>query len=67
MFKIPKLLSFLMVAKNATYANENIEVSASPLLLGSKQLEFSDGEFVYRDIYVDMFRFLGQEIVYFAG
>ena len=64
---IRDLLSFLVAAKSATYASENASSSAVPLLPGSKQLEFSEGDFLYRDIYVGMVCFTGQEIVYASG
>ena len=34
------------------------------MLPDSKQLEHREGDLLYRDIYVGMFRFVGQEIVY---
>jgi hypothetical protein len=56
---------FLMAAKRATYAAAATAASVAPLLQDSKQLEYSEGEFLYRDIYVGLFHFVGQEIVYF--
>jgi len=58
---------FLIAAKRATYAAQGDAASVSPLLPDSKQLEYSEGELLYRDIYVGMFCFVGQEIVYLAG
>ncbi len=63
----PEFLRFLMAAKRATYAAQSDLAATTPLLPGSKQLEFAEGDFLYRDIYVGMFRFVGQEIVYLAG
>jgi hypothetical protein len=61
------LKPFLLAAKRATYAAQGDEASVSPLLPDSKQLEFSKDQFFYRDIYVGLFRFVGQEIVYHDG
>ena len=58
---------FLVAAKRATYAAQGDAASVSPLLLDSKQLEFREGDFLYRDIYVGMLRFVGQEVVYFGN
>ncbi|KAF7598513.1 MAG: hypothetical protein CGU28_11485 [Candidatus Dactylopiibacterium carminicum] len=58
---------FLKAAKQATYAGQNDAASVAPLLPGSKQLEFAEGDFFYRDVYVGMCRFVGQEIVYLSG
>jgi hypothetical protein len=55
---------FLRAAKAATYAAQGDDATVVPALAGSKQLEFRDGLFLYRDIYVGMFRFVGQEVVY---
>jgi hypothetical protein len=62
-----EFLRFLIAAKQVTYAGQGDAASVSPLLPGSKQLEFTEGEFLYRDIYVGMLRFVGQEIVYLSG
>ena len=64
---IPDLKRFLSAAKQATYAAQGDAASVPPLLPDSRQLEYSDAGFLYRDIYVGMFRFVGQEIVYFSG
>ena len=58
------LSSFLRTAKRATYAAQGDEATVVALLGDSKQLEFLEGALLYRDIYVGMFRFVGQEIVY---
>lgn len=62
---LPGFVDFLHAAKAATYAAQGDDASVAPALPDSKQLEFRDGSFLYRDIYVGMFRFAGQEIVYF--
>lgn len=62
----PGLVEFLRAAKAATYAAQGDDASVPPALPDSKQLEFRDGPFLYRDIYLGMFRFVGQEVVYLA-
>ena len=59
-----ELERFLLTAKSATYASQGDAASVAPLLADSKQLEYRDGPLLYRDIYVGMFRFVGQEVVY---
>jgi hypothetical protein len=63
----PAYLEFLRAAKLATYAAQGDEASVAPLLADSKQLEYSRGDLLYRDIYVGLLRFVGQEVVYRAG
>lgn len=59
------LLEFLLDAKRNTYAATGDEASVTiPLLDGAKQLEFTSGEWLYRDIYFGMVNFSGQETVY---
>jgi len=58
--------AFLRTAKLSTYAAQGDEASVPPLLPDSKQLEFSSGPFLYRDVYVGMLRFVGQEVVYLS-
>ena len=55
--------AFLRHAKLATYAAQGDDASVAPLLGGSKQLEYRDGDWLYRDIYFGMLRFVGQEVV----
>ncbi|MGZ3237922.1 MAG: DUF5680 domain-containing protein [Burkholderiaceae bacterium] len=61
---ISELRHFLLAAKQSTYAAQGDDASVIPLLSDSKQLEYHNGELFYRDIYVGMWRFTGQEIVY---
>jgi hypothetical protein len=63
----PEFLAFLRSAKLATYAAQGDDASVPPLLPSSKQLEYSRGLYLYRDIYVGMFGFVGQEVVYLDG
>ncbi len=60
------LIDFLLEAKLHTYAAQGDEASVSPLLPGSKQLEYRRGDFFYRDIYFGFRYFIGQEVVYHA-
>ncbi|MBI4987914.1 MAG: hypothetical protein HZC23_03740 [Rhodocyclales bacterium] len=60
----PGFAQFLRSAKAATYAAQGDDASVTPVLPDSRQLEYRDGAFLYRDIYVGMFRFVGQEVVY---
>lgn len=59
-----RLVAFLVEAKRRTYAglDENTTVS-TPLVPGSKQLEYSHGDLSYRDICFGMTFFVGQEVV----
>ena len=63
----PEFTTFLRIAKLSTYAAQGDEATVSPLLPGSKQLEYASAPFLYRDIYVGMFGFAGQEVVYLEG
>jgi hypothetical protein len=58
-----EFLDFLRLAKQATYAAESNAARVTPLLPDSRQLEYASGEFLYRDVYFGMFRFVGQEVV----
>lgn len=61
------LHAFLRRAKLATYAGQGDDASVAPLLPDSRQLEYTEGDWLYRDIYVGLTRFSGQEVVYFQG
>lgn len=58
------MIEFLRAAKLATYASQGDAASVPALLADSKQLEYRQGEWLYRDVYFGMFRFAGQEVVY---
>jgi hypothetical protein len=60
-------VDFLLQAKRSTYAGEGDEATATPLVPGSKQLEYQDGDYFYRDIYLGMAYFVGQEVVSYRG
>lgn len=58
------LEQFLYAARAKTYANEGGEVNA--VLSGSKQLEHSEGDWLYRDVYyTGKNNFTGLEAVYY--
>jgi Domain of unknown function (DUF5680) len=57
------LIKFIVEAKKSSYATQGDTQSVTPLLPGTKQLEYSSGNYFYRDIYVGMLNFAGQEIV----
>ncbi len=63
----PSLSAFIKVAKQATYAASGDSASVVPLLPNTKQLEYSSGEYAYRDIYAGMDFFVGQEMVCKSG
>lgn len=65
-FSPESLTSFLVEAKRGTYASQGDDASVQqPLLNGSKQLEYRNGDYFYRDIYFGMAFFAGQETVEF--
>ena len=63
----PSLADFLVQAKKHTYASQGDSASVKPVLSGTHQLEYSQGPFLYRDIYVGESTFAGQEMVYESG
>jgi hypothetical protein len=62
-----KFLRFLLQAKRATYAGQDDEATVTPLVPGSKQFAYRVGDYLYRDIYLGMAYFVGQEVVYHRG
>ncbi|MRN54506.1 hypothetical protein GJB61_16100 [Paenibacillus sp. LC-T2] len=66
-FALDEFVGFLLTAKKATYASQGDEASVEPLLAGFRQLEYQKGEYFYRDLYVGMSFFAGQESVYFRN
>ena len=61
-----QITQFLIIAKQQTYAaGESGSAAVTPLISGSHQLEFRQGDFLYRDIYFGEAHFAGQEVVYF--
>lgn len=61
------LRAFLVAAKCRTYAAGTAVPAAVAALPGSKQLEYSAGGWLYRDIYFGNRFFAGQETVYHEG
>ena len=57
------LEQFIIRAKQATYVGNGQKLL--PYRLGSKDLQFKDGDFVYHDSYLGESDFIGQEIVYY--
>jgi hypothetical protein len=57
-------MSFLVNAKRQTYAAQGDYAAATPLVPGSRQLEYHEGVLLYRDIYFGDGYFVGQETVY---
>jgi hypothetical protein len=60
-------IEFLITAKLHTYASQGDAASVTPLLPGSHQLEYRQGDWFYRDIYFGGDYFVGQETVYHTG
>ena len=58
-----KFIQFLREAKRATYASQDDATKVKPILKGSHQLEFRQGNLFYRDIYYGGNFFVGQETV----
>ena len=56
---------FLVKAKCQTYAAQGDDATLTPLVPGSRQLEYRDGPLLYRDIYFGGAYFVGQETVYY--
>lgn len=62
------LVKFLLKAKVRTYASQSDDATVNPPLLpGTHQLEYSEGPYLYRDIYTGSAMFAGQETVYYNG
>jgi hypothetical protein len=66
-FEQEDFLAFLLEAKRHTYAALGDAASVRPLLPGSRQLEWHNGVWHYRDIYFGMAFFVGQEVVSWRG
>lgn len=64
-FSHQELRGFLTEAKRRTYASQGDDASVTPLLPGTRQLEYAAGSWLYRDIYAGMTYFVGQELVYY--
>jgi len=58
------LAQFLVKSKIATYASGSDEFTVTPALIDSHQLEYTEGKWLYRDIYYGGLHFIGMEIVF---
>lgn len=63
--KEERIKVFLLKARQNTYAAD--EGKVKPQIPGTKQLEYREGDFLYRDIYAGEERFQGHEIIYFRS
>lgn len=61
---IEELSVFLVRAKLATHAALGDVCTPCPLLPGTHQFEYAEGEFLYRDVFAGCAYFVGQELVY---
>jgi len=61
------LPGFILRAKRATYAAQGDDATVTPLLPGSRQLEYREGDWFYRDVYFGMAGFAGLEIIHEAN
>ena len=64
---LEELVAFLLEAKARTYAAEDREAAAPPLLPGSHRLTYRQGPWLYEDSYFGGAYFVGQETVYREG
>lgn len=58
------LAQFLVQAKIVTYASGSDEFTVPPALADSHQLEYAEGNLLYRDIYYGGLHFIGMETVF---
>ena len=61
------LAQFLVKAKIATYASGTSQFAVAAGLPGSQQLEYQQGELLYKDVYFGGLGFVGLETVYLGG
>src|SRR5579885_2403837 len=64
-FAIETLEQFIIRAKQHTYAGGGKKLL--PYRLGSKDLQYAEGDWAYHDSYLGESDFIGQEIVYYQG
>ena len=62
-----QLLSFIIRAKQSTYAGSGGTVAKEPPFPGAKLLEYEEGELSYQDLYFGSLQFTGQEVIYQKG
>ena len=66
--ELNNFFDFLLAAKRKTYAAGGQDTSVpTPLIAGSKQLEWHSGDWLYRDVYFGTTRFSGMETVYWQS
>jgi len=61
---LEELAQFLVKAKIVTYASGNDDLTVPPVLTDSHQLEYAEGNLLYRDIYYGGLHFIGMETVF---
>jgi hypothetical protein len=61
---LEELAQFLVKAKIITYASGSDEFTVAPALADSHQLEYAEGNLLYRDIYYGGLHFIGMETVF---
>lgn len=67
-FDLEELAEFLVKAKTRTYAGEGAEVPPEKVQRpGFEELEYSEGDWNYRDSYSGFFSAPGQEVVRYKG
>jgi len=59
-----ELNHFIVRAKKVTYASGGDEYAVTPALKNTHQLEYLDGNLLYRDIYYGGLHFIGMETVF---
>lgn len=64
-FPLAALETFIVCAKQRTYAGDGPKLL--PYRLGSRDLQYAEGDWAYHDSYFGERDFIGQEIVYFQG
>jgi hypothetical protein len=62
-FDLDTLHTFIIRAKAATYVGSGQKLL--PYRLGSRDLQFSEGDWAYHDSYLGESDFIGEEIIYF--
>jgi hypothetical protein len=61
--RLNELHNFIVRAKQSTYAGSGPQLL--PYRLGSRDLQFREGEWSYHDSYLGESDFIGQEVVYY--
>jgi hypothetical protein len=61
---LEELAQFLVNAKIGTYASGSDKFAVPPALTDSHQLEYAEGQLLYRDIYYGGLHFIGMETIF---